>query len=106
MQRVYAGALLVGDAGAFVNPLTGAGIYNALETGRIAAEVALEAIQRNDWSLDELRKFEVRWRSVLGKGLMVGTILKPLLIWPGALDLLIRQMHHNERFARFILSKF
>ena len=106
LQRAYSGALLVGDAGAFVSSLTGEGISNALKTGQIAAEVAFDAIQNNDWSLDELRKFEVRWQNAIGKRLRVETVLQTLLGWPGALDLLVRQMSHNERFARFILSKF
>jgi geranylgeranyl reductase family protein len=43
-SRVLPGALLVGDAGGYVNPATGAGISNALLTGRVAGEVAAEAL--------------------------------------------------------------
>ena len=65
--RAYAGALLVGDAGAFVSPLTGGGIANAIETGRIAANVAAKAIRTDNSSLNELRNYETEWRNVLGK---------------------------------------
>jgi geranylgeranyl reductase family protein len=106
LQRAYDGALLVGDAGAFVSPLTGGGIYNAMETGRIAAEVALEALQGNGGSLEELRRFEVRWRSVLGRKLRVEAMVQRLLSWPGMLDLILRRMGHSERFANFVLNRF
>jgi geranylgeranyl reductase family protein len=106
LQRAYNGAILVGDAGAFVSPLTGAGIYNAMESGRIAAEVALEALQGEGGSLEELRQFEVRWRSVLGKKLRIEAMVQRLLSWPGTLDLIIRRMGHSERFANLVLSRF
>ena len=106
LQRAYDGALLVGDAGAFVSPLTGGGIYNAMETGRIAAEVALEALQGNDSSLAELRKFEMRWRSVLGNKLRVEAMVQRVLSWPGMLDLMVRQMCRREWLASFVMSRF
>jgi flavin-dependent dehydrogenase len=106
LRRAYAGALLVGDAGAFVSPLTGGGIYNAMETGRIAAEVALGALQGNGGSLEELRQFEVRWRSVLGRKLRIETMVQRLLSWPGMLDVIIRQMGRSERLANFVFSRF
>ena len=106
LQRAYDGALLVGDAGAFVSPLTGGGIYNAMETGRIAAEVALEALQGNGGSLEELRRFEVRWRRVLGNKLRVEAMAQRVLSWPGMLDLLVRQMCRRQGLASFVLSRF
>ncbi len=40
------GLMLVGDAGGMVNPLTGEGIAYALESGRIAADVVVQALGR------------------------------------------------------------
>ena len=40
------GLLLVGDAGGAVNPFNGEGIAYAMETGRLAAEVAVQALAR------------------------------------------------------------
>ncbi len=42
------GLLLVGDAGGAVNPFNGEGIAYAMETGRLAAEVAAQALSRPD----------------------------------------------------------
>ena len=40
------GLMLVGDAGGMVNPFNGEGIAYAMEAGRIAADVAVQALSR------------------------------------------------------------
>jgi geranylgeranyl reductase family protein len=104
LQRAYAGALLVGDAGAFVCPLSGGGIHRGIVSGKLAAEVALEALQKDDYSLKELGKFEARWRRVLGKGLWRKLVLQRVLSWPGVVDLALENMERSGRIACFILG--
>ncbi len=106
MRRTYPGALLVGDAGAFISSLTGGGIYNALESGRIAANVAMEALQGDGGTNDELGQFDVRWRDSIGRELRIAAMAQRLLSWPGMLDLVIRRMGQSERFARLVLNRF
>jgi geranylgeranyl reductase family protein len=48
------GMLLVGDAAGAVNPFNGEGIAYAMETGRIAAEVAVQALARAEGTSREL----------------------------------------------------
>ena len=40
------GLLLVGDAGGFIDPLTGEGIWQALFTGKLAGEIGRDAIAK------------------------------------------------------------
>ncbi len=49
-SRTIAGAgyLLAGDAAGLVDPFSGEGIGNALDSGRVAAEIVAEAAARND----------------------------------------------------------
>ena len=49
------GLLLAGDAGHFVDPFTGEGIWHALFTGMAAADVALAALRSPDGLSGELR---------------------------------------------------
>lgn len=62
------GTMLVGDAACLVGPLTGAGIYPAMRSGLVAAQVALEALAHADYSSTALKpyeqrvKHEFRWR--------------------------------------------
>jgi digeranylgeranylglycerophospholipid reductase len=55
------GLMLVGDAARQVDPLTGGGIANAMMAGRLAAEVAAQAIAAGDTSADALASYEERW---------------------------------------------
>jgi flavin-dependent dehydrogenase len=59
------GLLLAGDAGGFVDPLSGEGIWQALHTGVLAAEIAREAVRGDGVDASLLRRFEARcWRDI------------------------------------------
>jgi digeranylgeranylglycerophospholipid reductase len=71
LERTAAdGLMVVGDAARVSDPLTGGGIYAALYTGKIAAEVGAEALAKGDVSRRSLMKYDQTWReSYLGKAL-------------------------------------
>jgi len=56
-ERAVAGALMLGDAAGFAAPVSGQGIRNALLSGALAAEVAGEALETNDFTADTLAKY-------------------------------------------------
>lgn len=58
------GLLLVGDAGGMVSPFNGEGIAYALQSGRIAADVAAQAHSRTSWYAHE--KAMRRYPQILG----------------------------------------
>lgn len=60
-KRGQGNVLLAGDAGSFIDPITGEGIYYALKTGRYAAEAAAHALERND-ETGALTRYEQLWR--------------------------------------------
>ncbi len=62
-----AGILLVGDAARLTEPLSGAGIAIAMESGVLAAEAAAAAIGRGDVSARGLAAYEERWRQERGR---------------------------------------
>jgi menaquinone-9 beta-reductase len=64
-RRVFDGALLAGDAGGFVHPITAAGIYPAIITGRCAAEAACHALATGDLSRSGLAQYDELWRAEL-----------------------------------------
>lgn len=55
-KRTIAGNrfVLVGDAAGLIDPFTGEGIGNAIRSGRLAADVALRACAKGDWSAEQL----------------------------------------------------
>lgn len=75
IEKTYtSGLMVVGDAARQVDPMTGGGILNAVTCGRIAGEVAVEAIENDDTSSNYLKKYEDLWKLSIGK--TFGTSLK------------------------------
>jgi digeranylgeranylglycerophospholipid reductase len=67
IAKVYtSGFLAVGDAASQVKPTTGGGVVFGLTCARIAAEVADEAIRRNDVSSNFLQLYQKRCTNTLG----------------------------------------
>ena len=64
------GLLVVGDAARLSNSVTGCGIYNAMFTGRLAAEVSVLAVENENTSKEFLMAYDKAWRdSNIGKKL-------------------------------------
>jgi menaquinone-9 beta-reductase len=83
-SRVVNGAFLVGDAGRFVDALTGGGIFSAMVTGHVAAHAAANQLEGKPHAEAAL-EYDTNWRSGIGvslrKLLMVQNLIasKPLL---------------------------
>jgi flavin-dependent dehydrogenase len=78
------GLLLAGDAAGAVNPFNGEGISYAMETGRLAAEAAAEALARPEGPAreDVLRRYPARLRAEYGGHHRLGTVFLALLSRP------------------------
>ena len=70
--------LVVGDAAGMAKPTTGGGIYYALLSGELAAEVAGDALAAGDLSTRRLRAYEQGWKALFGRELRVGYIARML----------------------------
>ena len=60
------GFLAVGDAASQVKPTTGGGVIFGMTCARIAAEVAYEALHKDDFSSETLSEYQRRCAEVLG----------------------------------------
>lgn len=81
IERTIAnGLMLVGDAARQSDPITGGGIITAMEAGKIAGEVAYEAISRDDLSVSMLEMYEKKWRQTIGLEIDNSLIVKDLFI--------------------------
>jgi digeranylgeranylglycerophospholipid reductase len=62
--RIYDDSMLaVGDAAGMADPLTGAGVANAVVGGRLAGRVACEALEAGDLSAGFLSRYQSRWQA-------------------------------------------
>jgi len=61
-RNVFDGGLLIGDAGSFVDPLTGEGITPGMESALIASDTVVEALERGRFDAGFLSRFEHDFR--------------------------------------------
>jgi geranylgeranyl reductase family protein len=87
-RLVADGVLLAGDAAAFISPLTGAGIFNAMRSGILAAQVAAAALRAGDCSAAALATYERLCRRILQPRLRIEATAQRILAAPARLNLL------------------
>jgi menaquinone-9 beta-reductase len=96
--RVYPGAIFIGDAGSFVNPLTGDGIFPAMLTARLAAQVALSSLECDSVTPITLTQFERLWKEVLAWPTRRDYFFQRLMeVWPSAADTFIKYWQSQNK---------
>jgi menaquinone-9 beta-reductase len=106
LQYVFDGAILVGDAAGFINPLTGGGIHNAIISAKLAARTVHEAMQRGEVSRSSLEIYEQRVHEALWSGMKRSYQLqRSLMHFPMMIDFLVKRMKENSILAKLFLTK-
>ena len=73
------GFLAVGDVASQVKSTTGGGVIFGLNCAKIAAEVALKALNKDDFSSKFLSAYQKRYREILGFDIKVMLIIRRML---------------------------
>jgi geranylgeranyl reductase family protein len=95
------GYLLLGDAASLIDPLSGEGVGNAMISGRLAAQVALEAIKKGDFSEKFLKKYDKELWSAIGDEIKSNYRLQKLgKRFPHLIDKLIVKASQDEGFRK------
>ncbi|BAI61552.1 geranylgeranyl reductase [Methanocella paludicola SANAE] len=84
------GLLLAGDGARLVDPLLGAGIMNAMISGRMAGNIAANAINAGDVSAKALKTYDHEIRSTIGKAIRRNYRVKEFIV--GSSDLQMNLM--------------
>ncbi|MEM1563375.1 MAG: NAD(P)/FAD-dependent oxidoreductase [Candidatus Bathyarchaeia archaeon] len=80
VPKAYAnGFLAVGDAASQVKPTTGGGIILGLNCAKIAADVAVESLNKNDFSAEFLSVYQKRFMKVFGFDLKIMLKVREML---------------------------
>ena len=78
--RTYGDRLLaIGDAAGLVKPTTGGGIHYSLVSAALAADVAVDALDRNQLDADSLARYERAWRAELDEELEAQQALRDVV---------------------------
>lgn len=74
-RTVADGLLVAGDAGGLISILLGEGIRFAIDIGRMAGQVAAEAIKQGDVSATFLTRYEKRWKKKYQLNFRIGALI-------------------------------
>lgn len=94
--------MLLGDAGALIDPFTGEGISNAMISGRWAAEQAATCLQTQDFTAAALQGYDKAVYNRLWKELRLSRHLQQLLNYPWLFDKVASKASKNQALAETI----
>jgi menaquinone-9 beta-reductase len=100
------GLMLVGDCGGMVNPFNGEGIAYAMESGQLAAEVAIQALARPAGGKRELalRAYPTELRRRFGGYYRLGTVFVKAIGNPNIMKLATQHGLPHPTLMRFVLK--
>lgn len=78
-KMVADGIMLIGDAGQVVDLGTGAGIFRAMESAKMASRTALKAIEKGDFSIKQLKRYEREWEGKYKRKIVRQTRIRSFL---------------------------
>ena len=86
----FDGGLLIGDAGSFVDPMTGEGITQGMESAVIASETVLDCLELGRFDAKALSRFEQEFRAYFD----------PPLLYLAFCASILRNWHFREFWLR------
>jgi menaquinone-9 beta-reductase len=96
--------LLIGDAAGHLEPITGQGIFLALHSAILAADVASDAVRANDFSPRRLSVYaRRRAREIAGKAI-ASRVLQHLIFHRHLTPLLVRRLNRRAHLASELLG--
>jgi len=105
--------LLVGDAGCFVDPITGEGITPAVESSLLAAPVLLKALRSRRYDKSMLSEYEIAFRKYFDPSMVFLDFCAAVLRnrdmrrpWLNAATKAARRAQNDMEFARHACSGF
>ena len=92
----FDGGLLIGDAGSFVDPMTGEGITQGMESALIASRTVLDALEQGRFDAAFLSRFDRDFRSYFD----------PPMLYLSLCAVMMRNWHFREFWWRSTLRGF
>jgi flavin-dependent dehydrogenase len=98
------GVLLVGDAAGYYDPFTGEGIYRALRGAQLAAQVALESLDRGDLSTSSLARYDRLARREFRGKRVIEAIIQSAVQIPPMMDHIAWVMRRRKWMADTVVA--
>ena len=103
LKKTYSDRLImVGDAAGFTNPFTGEGIFYAMISGEIAANIIKKSLENNDTSSNLLYEYERNWKKEFGKDLDL--FIKSARLWNNENEKFIKHISRDKILSEYLLD--
>lgn len=98
--------MLTGDAASLIDPFTGEGIGNAMESGYIAADIAKAAFENNNFSAEYLSAYDQKVYSKFWQELKLSYKMQQLVNFPWLFNLVVNKAASNKTLSETISCMF
>lgn len=88
--------LLIGDAGSLIDPLTGEGVGNALQSAQVASRLIEKAVIAQDFSEEYLLEYDQKLYSELGDELKLSEYIQRLSQQSWLFNFVFNRLHNNK----------
>jgi len=103
LEKTYSDRLIIcGDAAGFANPISGEGIYHAMVSGEIAAEVVKKALDKEDTSESFLSRYQRFWNKDFGKDLRL--LYQTSMLWGKENQKFIDTLCNDKKLSEFAVD--
>ncbi|HTF16817.1 MAG TPA: hypothetical protein VK658_02025, partial [Chryseolinea sp.] len=96
--------LLTGDAASLIDPFSGEGIGNAIRSGRFAAAQVLQSFSKNDFSEQELHRYDMTMNMMLRNEFSVSYTMLRLCKYPWLLNTIVGKANRNAQLHRTLVE--
>ncbi len=95
------GFLLLGDAASLIDPLSGEGVGNAMISARVASQIVVEALSKNDFSETLLKKYDSELWKVIGGEVKASYRLQKIgKMFPHLINVLVEKAGSDPIFRK------
>jgi geranylgeranyl reductase family protein len=97
-SRVRSGIIFCGDAGGFTDPITAEGISFAIESGILAGETAIDALNANKFDENFLQQYDARWQPRFGERFSKANFIQEAMGKQNMLDYFYHSIANHPAF--------
>lgn len=105
MDNYAPGVMLIGDAGSMVLPLTGEGIGPAMETAKMVADTAADALKANDFSSEFLKRYADMRHAMYDAKYQSIKMLENAFRSPETINGFLHRFNTEEEFKQQVISQ-
>jgi menaquinone-9 beta-reductase len=98
--------MLVGDAACLIDPLTGEGIGNAINSGLVAADQAEKCVKAQNFSADFMKDYDKRIWRVMGPELKMSHRMQRLGKYPIVFNFVLWLASRNTQISELVYAMF